>query len=107
VRGSVHRLALPLFASTATTVLGFAPMILLPGPAGDFVGSIAIAVVVMLLWSFVVAVTITPALAGRAMPPKVGGGVLSRGISAGAVARIFAASLRWASPIRCGRWCWH
>lgn len=64
VSDSVRRLAMPLLASTATTVLSFLPLILLPGPAGDFVGSIAIAVVVMLVWSFVVALTITPAVAG-------------------------------------------
>ena len=64
VATSVRRLAMPLLASTVTTILSFLPLILLPGPAGDFVGSIAIAVVVMLAWSFVVAVTITPAIAG-------------------------------------------
>jgi multidrug efflux pump subunit AcrB len=64
VAGSVRRLTMPLAASTVTTILSFMPLLLLPGPAGDFVGSIAIAVIVMLGWSFVVAVTITPAIAG-------------------------------------------
>ncbi|MEO0831541.1 MAG: efflux RND transporter permease subunit, partial [Pseudomonadota bacterium] len=70
---SVRRLAAPLLASTVTTALAFTPMILLPGPAGDFVGSIAIAVVLMLIWSFVVAMTVTPALAAWVMPAKLGG----------------------------------
>ena len=61
---AVRRLAAPLLASTVTTALSFVPMILLPGPAGDFVGAIAVAVVLMLGWSLVVAVTITPAIAG-------------------------------------------
>ncbi len=61
---SVRRLTMPLAASTLTTILSFMPLLLLPGPAGDFVGSIAISVIVMLAWSLVVAVTITPALAG-------------------------------------------
>ena len=64
VSGAVRRLTMPLAASTLTTILSFLPLLLLPGPAGDFVGSIAIAVIVMLAWSFVIAVTITPALAG-------------------------------------------
>jgi multidrug efflux pump subunit AcrB len=64
VDAGVRRLAMPLFASTATTVLAFVPMLLLPGPAGDFVGSIAIAVIVMLAVSFALALTVTPALAG-------------------------------------------
>jgi multidrug efflux pump subunit AcrB len=64
VAEAVRRLFMPLFASTVTTILSFLPLLLLPGPAGDFVGSIATAVVVMLIWSFVIAVTITPAVSG-------------------------------------------
>ncbi len=68
VGGSVRRLATPLLASTLTTVLAFAPMALLPGPVGDFVGSIAKSVIIMLVASFVLALTITPALAGWLLP---------------------------------------
>ncbi|MDJ0823315.1 MAG: efflux RND transporter permease subunit, partial [Paracoccaceae bacterium] len=101
VARSVGRLTMPLFASTATTALSFLPMILLPGPAGDFVGSIALAVVIMLGWSFVVAVTITPAIAGWILPDR-SGGKLANGIPAGVLGRIFAASLRLSvrNPIR-------
>lgn len=65
---AVRRLAAPLLASTVTTVLAFMPMLLLPGPAGDFVGSIATAVIIMLVVSLSLAVTITPALAGWLLP---------------------------------------
>eukprot|EP00903_Cladosiphon_okamuranus_P000983 g981.t1 len=65
---AVHRLFAPLLASTVTTALSFMPMVLLPGPPGDFVGAIAIAVIVMLLWSFVVAITLTAAVAGWLLP---------------------------------------
>ncbi len=68
---AVRRLAAPLLASTVTTVLAFMPMVLLPGPAGDFVGAIALAVITMLIVSFALALTITPALAGWLLPaPK-------------------------------------
>ncbi len=95
VGAAVRRLFMPLMASTVTTVLSFLPMILLPGPAGDFVGSIAIAVVVMLTWSFVIAVAITPALAGwtiRAAAPR----------GPGRAARAFRAFLGWVArnPVR-------
>jgi multidrug efflux pump subunit AcrB len=70
VSASMRRLAMPLLASTVTTVLAFMPLMLLPGPAGDFVGSIAVAVVVMLGWSLVVAMTITPAIAGWWLPAQ-------------------------------------
>lgn len=92
VRRSVRRLFAPLLASTVTTALSFTPLILLPGPAGDFVGSIAIAVVIMLCWSFVVAITITPAIAGHLLPDTGKRG----GLPGGFVAALFKASLRWA-----------
>ncbi|MEM6373743.1 MAG: efflux RND transporter permease subunit [Pseudomonadota bacterium] len=95
---SVKRLFAPLLASTITTALSFTPLILLPGPAGDFVGSIAIAVVIMLTWSFIVAVTLTPAIAGHLLPA----GGARGGIKGGALARSFAATLRWSvqNPVR-------
>ncbi|WP_269583900.1 efflux RND transporter permease subunit [Roseibium sp. Sym1] len=70
---AVRRLFAPLLASTVTTALSFMPMVLLPGPPGDFVGAIAIAVIVMLIWSFVVAVTLTAAMAGWILPAAKAG----------------------------------
>ncbi|MES0880448.1 efflux RND transporter permease subunit [Roseibium sp. SCP14] len=67
---AVRRLFAPLLASTVTTALSFMPMVLLPGAPGDFVGAIAIAVIIMLVWSFVVAVTLTAAIAGWVLPLK-------------------------------------
>ena len=61
---AIKRLRWPLFASTVTTALAFMPMALLPGPAGDFVGSIATSVIIMLVSSFLLALTVTPTLAG-------------------------------------------
>jgi len=102
VKQSVRRLAGPLFASTVTTALSFTPMILLPGPAGDFVGSIALAVVIMLLWSLVIALTVTPAIAGWWMPADEKDSFLKSGIRGGFVGRLFEASLRWSlnNPLR-------
>ena len=64
VVGAIRHLQAPLFASTVTTILGFMPIFLLPGNVGDFVGPIAIAVVLALIASFFLAMTIIPALAG-------------------------------------------
>ncbi|MEL6409123.1 MAG: efflux RND transporter permease subunit [Pseudomonadota bacterium] len=102
VSQSVRRLAAPLLASTVTTALAFTPMILLPGPAGDFVGAIAIAVVLMLIWSLVVALTVTPALAGWLLPTAEKGNAFSRGISVPLLARVFEGSIRLAvnNPLR-------
>lgn len=64
IAAAIDRLKVPLLASTVTTALAFIPMVLLPGPAGDFVGSIAISVVIMLISSFLLALTVTPSIAG-------------------------------------------
>ncbi|MFK7941976.1 MAG: efflux RND transporter permease subunit, partial [Paracoccaceae bacterium] len=97
VGDATRRLAAPLLASTVTTALSFTPMILLPGPAGDFVGAIAIAVVLMLVWSLFIAVTVTPALAGRFL--KSG---KSAGISLPKLAAVFRKTLKWsvANPLK-------
>ncbi|TXS92947.1 efflux RND transporter permease subunit [Parahaliea maris] len=68
IRGSVRRLRIPLLSSTLTTILAFMPLVVLPGPAGDFMGSIAKAVVVMLGSSLLLAMTLTPVLAARLLP---------------------------------------
>lgn len=99
VEQAIKRLAGPLLASTVTTVLAFMPMALLPGPAGDFVGSIAIAVIVMLISSFLLALTITPALAGWLLPAKGEGkshAWYARGIKSGRLGEIFENSVGWA-----------
>lgn len=66
VSSSVRHLAAPLFGSTLTTALSFAPIALMPGPAGEFVGSIALSVILAVTSSFALAMTITPALAAIA-----------------------------------------
>ena len=99
---AVRRLAAPLLASTVTTALSFTPMILLPGPAGDFVGSIAIAVVTMLVWSLIIAVTVTPAIAGWVLSDQSDGNMLQSGLKGGRLGRAFAATLRWSveNPVK-------
>jgi multidrug efflux pump subunit AcrB len=74
VTASIRHLFSPLFASTLTTILGFMPVFLLPGNVGDFVGPIAIAVVLALLASFVLAMTVIPALAGLLAQAEQGQG---------------------------------
>ncbi|MEM7012661.1 MAG: efflux RND transporter permease subunit, partial [Verrucomicrobiota bacterium] len=64
VTAALRHLFLPLLSSTITTMLAFMPILLLPGGAGDFVGSIAVSVVIALGCSFFVAVTIIATFAG-------------------------------------------
>lgn len=101
VGGAVRRLTVPLTASTATTVLAFVPMAALPGPAGDFVGAIALSVIVMLFASLALALTVAPAIAGRLLPEDAPAAPRwwRDGVHGGTVSRLFAASLdaslRW------------
>ena len=62
VSGSVRHLIVPLFGSTLTTALAFGPIALMPGPAGEFVGSIAISVILAIFSSLILAMTVIPAL---------------------------------------------
>lgn len=71
---SVKHLFSPLLASTVTTVLGFMPIFLLTGNIGDFIGAIAISVVMALLGSLAISLTIIAALAARYLPRDGGAG---------------------------------
>jgi len=61
---SISYLAVPLLASTLTTVLTFMPVALLPGGAGEFVRPIALCVILALFSSLLLSLTIVPALIG-------------------------------------------
>ncbi|MGK7914152.1 MAG: efflux RND transporter permease subunit, partial [Prochloraceae cyanobacterium] len=60
---TVKYLFVPLLASTLTTVLAFMPIAILPGSAGEFVGTIAIGVILAVCSSFFLSLTVIPALA--------------------------------------------
>ncbi|MFN4088593.1 MAG: efflux RND transporter permease subunit [Alphaproteobacteria bacterium] len=68
VTRTLRQLAVPLLASTVTTMLAFMPIVLLPGGAGEFVGPLALAVIVSLAGSYIVALFIVPALGPRLLP---------------------------------------
>ncbi|GAB4550685.1 MAG: efflux RND transporter permease subunit [Pleurocapsa sp.] len=62
---TVNYLKVPLFASTLTTILTFLPIVLLPGAAGEFVGSIALSVIMALISSLALSLTVIGSLAAR------------------------------------------
>lgn len=59
----VREVALPVLASTLTTVGAFIPLLLLPGVAGEYVSSLPQIVILSLTFSYLVALFITPSLA--------------------------------------------
>jgi multidrug efflux pump subunit AcrB len=78
--GALGHLFVPLLASTLTTILGFLPILLLPGNAGDFVGWIGGSVALALAFSFIVSVTVVGALAALLVEPNGKGGWMRRGL---------------------------
>ena len=64
IEETIHSLATPLFGSTLTTALAFAPIALMPGPAGEFVSSISVNVILAIFSSLLLSLTIVPALTG-------------------------------------------
>ncbi|MGJ8680473.1 efflux RND transporter permease subunit [Paraglaciecola sp.] len=68
---ALRHLFSPLLASTLTTILGFMPIFLLPGNIGDFIGSIAISVVMALIGSLFISLTIIASLAAKYLPRPI------------------------------------
>ncbi len=96
LRESLRRLWLPLLASTATTVLAFMPILLLPGRVGEFVGTIGLSVIVALIASYVMAMTVVPYVAARFIrPPSAKPKLLEVGLQLPALGRAFRRSLDW------------
>ena len=65
VRQTVGKLAIPLLGSTITTMLAFAPIAIMPGPAGEFVGAIAISVMIAITASLFFSLTVIPVIAAK------------------------------------------
>jgi len=60
--GAGGTLAVPLLVSSLTTICAFLPMLMLEGGAGDYVRSLSQVVAILLLVSWVLSMTITPAM---------------------------------------------
>ncbi|OZS42437.1 efflux RND transporter permease subunit [Photobacterium sanguinicancri] len=69
---AIRHLWVPLLGSTLTTILAFAPIILMPGPAGEFVGAIAVTVSFSLIGSYIISHTIVAGFASRWLPDNTG-----------------------------------
>ena len=65
IQSSINHLAVPLLSSTITTVLAFLPIALLPGPTGEFVGTIAISVILAVSSSLFLALAVMPTLTAK------------------------------------------
>ena len=94
VQGAIGHLWLPLLGSTLTTILAFMPIVLMPGPAGEFVGGIALSVIFALIGSYLVSHTIVAGLSGRFLTAAVGRPTwYNQGIELPLLSRFFQRSL--------------
>ena len=94
VSETIHHLWLPLAGSTITTILAFAPIVLMPGAAGEFVGGIAMSVMFALLGSYLISHTIIAGLAGRFSHEGKHDVWYQHGINRRLVSQYFQTSLR-------------
>ncbi|MCU8000048.1 efflux RND transporter permease subunit [Shewanella sp. SM95] len=94
VSETIHHLWLPLAGSTITTILAFAPIVLMPGAAGEFVGGIAMSVMFALLGSYLISHTIIAGLAGRFSHEGKHDVWYQHGINLPLLSQYFQASLR-------------
>ncbi|MGI9449576.1 MAG: efflux RND transporter permease subunit, partial [Geminicoccaceae bacterium] len=65
-------LAIPLLTSSLTTIFAFSPMILVEGSAGDYVRSLGQVVAILLLASWLLSMTVTPAMCAWFMKVPAG-----------------------------------
>ncbi|QHS12752.1 efflux RND transporter permease subunit [Shewanella sp. Arc9-LZ] len=96
VSKTLHHLWLPLAGSTITTMLAFAPIVLMPGAAGEFVGGIAISVMFALLGSYIISHTIIAGLAGRFSRSEKPTAWYQQGMAFPRISQAFTASLQFA-----------
>ncbi len=95
VMNSLHHLWLPLLGSTLTTILAFMPIVLMPGPAGEFVGGIALSVIFSLIGSYIISHTLVAAISGRFLRNASGKGHwYQQGVQLNWLSRLFKGSLR-------------
>ncbi len=95
IRRGIHHLWVPLFGSTLTTALAFMPIATLPGPPGEFVGTIAISVILAISSSFLLAMTVVPALLGLMRVDATQRGLFAYGITNRFVRSIYVWSLNF------------
>ena len=89
-------MAVPLLGSTLTTALSFGPIALMPGPAGEFVGSIAVVTILAICSTFVLALTVVSALAAFGLRAKTtNDGFLRNGWSNHSLTKGYERLTRW------------
>ncbi|MEH6548536.1 MAG: efflux RND transporter permease subunit [Pseudomonadales bacterium] len=97
VNRAIQHLWVPLAGSTLTTILAFLPIVLMPGPAGEFIGSIALTVIFSLIGSYLISHSLIAGMAGRFLETEPSGPVkwYRHGIEWPTLSRRFEGGIRW------------
>lgn len=90
---TIRLFGIPLLGSTITTVLAFLPIATLPGPAGEFVGSIALTVIIAITGSLLLSLTVIPAAYAILSSRVQRKGTSHHGLRIGWIAACYQASL--------------
>lgn len=94
---AISHLWVPLLGSTLTTILAFAPIFLMPGATGEFVGAIAITVSFSLVGSYILSHTVIAGFATMLLPSHTSGNHwYNSGLRIPALTRRFSQSVRLA-----------
>ena len=96
IGASVRQLSVPLIGSTLTTMLAFTPLVLAPGPTGEFVGEMALVVIFALGSSLLLSLTVIPALNGLLQLKRPTSGSIRwwrRGLTSSALSAIYGRTL--------------
>lgn len=92
---AIRHLRVPLFGSTLTTVLAFLPIATMPGPSGEFVGTIAVSVILAVSASFLLSITVIPPLVSLVGVDDGKTGITESGLRVGWVESIYLGSLKF------------
>lgn len=91
---TIQHLRVPLLGSTLTTILAFLPIATMPGPSGEFVGSLAVSVILAIGASYLLAMTVTPSLVSMLGVNSSRQGLLEYGLRSQEIAELYRKSLR-------------
>ena len=92
---STRHLGLPLLGSTLTTILTFLPIATMPGPSGEFVGSLAVSVILAISASLILAFTIVPPMVTLLGVDSSGDSFVNYGLRSGWLGRHYRKSLEF------------
>ncbi len=70
IMNSVNHLMRPLVGSNLTTILGFTPILLIPGTTGEYLGQLGWAVIACLTISLILSLSVVPVLAAWCLGPR-------------------------------------